>query len=60
MRIVAAILLLAVVGFCVFGFMATFEPLDRSTQLFWRTAYGVVGVVCLAAAVWTLRPRKQK
>jgi hypothetical protein len=52
MKLLAAILssvfLLAVASFCVFGFMATFEPTDRTTEfLAFRIGYAVVGVGCL-------------
>ncbi len=52
MRLLVAILgsvfLLAVAGFCVFGFLATFEPTDRTAE-FWafRIGYAVVGIGCL-------------
>lgn len=46
--ILASLLLLAVAAFCLFGFMATFEPTDRTAE-FWafRIGYAVVGVGCL-------------
>lgn len=47
-----------VLAFCVFGFMATFEPLDASTQFTWRVIYGLVGLVCLGGLVVLLLPRK--
>jgi hypothetical protein len=52
MRLLVAILgslfLLAVAGFCVFGFLATFEPTDRTAEfLAFRIGYGVVGIGCL-------------
>ncbi len=54
MKLLAAILgsvfLLAVAAFCVFGFMATFEPTDRTTEfLAFRIGYAVIGVGCLVA-----------
>ncbi len=56
-----ALLLLGVTAFCVFGFMATFEPLDASIQLTWRIVYGMVGITCLGLTVALLRPgRKAK
>jgi len=59
-RVIAVIALLAVAGFCVFAFMATFEPLDASTQLTWRIVYGLVGLASLAGAIWLALPRKQR
>jgi len=38
----------------VFGFLATFEPLERSVQLAWRRAYFAAGVAALAGMVWAL------
>ena len=58
-RILASILLLAVAGFCVFGFMATFEPLDPGAQLVGRIFYGAVGGACVAATVWILVARSR-
>ena len=48
--ILASLPLLAIAAFCVFGFMATFEPTDRTTEfLAFRIGYAVVGVGCLVA-----------
>ncbi|MCB1088257.1 MAG: hypothetical protein KDM63_14505 [Verrucomicrobiae bacterium] len=57
-RIVGATLMLAVMAFCGFGFLATFEPLDASTQLTWRIVYGLVGLACLGGIVALFVPRK--
>ncbi len=39
--------LLAVAAFCVFGFLATFEPSDNATQFIaFRIGYSVIGVGC--------------
>lgn len=53
MRIVAAIIgsliLLPIAAFCVFGFMATFEPTDRpGVFMAFRVGYTVIGLGCLA------------
>jgi hypothetical protein len=46
--ILGALLLLALAAFCVFGFLATFEPTDRTAQfLAFRIGYTVVGLSCL-------------
>jgi hypothetical protein len=49
--LVAAIgcsLLLAVAAFCLFGFLASFEPTDRSGQFLpFRVGYALVGVSCI-------------
>ena len=56
MKIVLAffgsLLLLAVAAFCLFGFLATFEPTDRPGQfLAFRVGYAVVDIACLAGAI---------
>ncbi len=43
-----SLLLLAVAAFCVFGFLATFEPTDNA--LAFRIGYTVIGVGCLVGA----------
>lgn len=46
--IVGSLLLLAVVAFCLFGFLATFEPTTNTTQFkAFRIGYSVIGVGCL-------------
>lgn len=50
--VVMSLLLLAVAAFCLFGFLATFEPTDRPGQfLAFRIGYTVVGVGCLGGIV---------
>ncbi len=56
-RILFALLLLAVAGFCVFGFMATYEPPADVNRLL-RVIYGVVGIGCVAGAAWLAKPRR--
>ena len=52
LTVVASLLLLAVAAFCLFGFLATFEPTDSPGRfLAFRIGYGVVGVGCLAGIV---------
>lgn len=58
-RMIAVATLLAVAGFGIFGFMATFELLDASTQLTWRLFHGVGILASLAAAVLVTLPRKK-
>ena len=58
-RVAVALLLLAVAGFCVFGFLTTFEPLERSTQIVFRIFYSVAFLACLASIVWLARPKKK-
>jgi len=59
-RIIAVIALVAVAGFCAFGFMATFEPLAASTQLTWRVIYGLVGLASLAGGLCVGLLRKRQ
>ncbi len=58
-RLLLALVLLALVAFCAFGFLATFEPLDRSTQVTWRLIHGFGGGLCLLGAGWLAWPRKR-
>ena len=50
--VVGSILLLAVASFCLFGFLATFEPTD-TPGMFWafRIGYAVVGIGCVVGAI---------
>jgi hypothetical protein len=58
MRIGTMVILMAVLAFCVFGFMATFEPMDATRKFVMRGLYGVVGLVCLITIIWAARPQK--
>lgn len=49
-RLLTAIILLGVVAFCVFGFLATFEPLPPATQWTWRAIYAAVGLASMVGA----------
>ncbi len=45
----SAIGLLVVGAFCVFGFMATFEPTNEPSRFMaFRVGYAVIGLGCLA------------
>lgn len=46
-RVIAALVLVLLWLFCVYGFAATFEPLDRDVQITWRILYSAVGLACL-------------
>jgi len=43
LRIVCTVCLAGTLFFCIFGFLATFEPGDRSTMITYRLIYGSVG-----------------
>ena len=45
---IGSLLLLAVAAFCVFGFLATFEPTDNA--IVFRVGYTVIGIGCLVGA----------
>jgi hypothetical protein len=53
-RILFAVALLLVTAFCVYGFLASFEP---PSFLIIRIGYAVLGMGCLIAAFWFLRQR---
>ena len=57
MKLLLTLVCLAVAGFCVFGFMATFEPLEGTSVLAWRIGYGAAGLASLACifSVWRTR-----
>lgn len=59
LRTLAVLAMLPILAFCVFGFIATFEPLSPSTQILWRVIYGLTGLACVGGIVRSLRPRKQ-
>ena len=50
---------LGVFAFCIFGFLATFEPLDPITQITWRAIYGITGLGSIAAILALLKPEKK-
>lgn len=58
-RIVTVVFLLIVAGFCAFGFLATFEPLEGAAPILLRVVYGVAVIACLAQIVWLARPKKR-
>lgn len=46
--ILGSIFLLSVSAFCIFGFLATFEPTDNPNQFMaFRIGYIVIGLGCL-------------
>jgi hypothetical protein len=49
-----AMLLLAA-AFCIYGFVASFEP--GPNHFYWRIGYAAMGLGCLAAAAWMARRR---
>jgi hypothetical protein len=59
-RIIAALALLAIAGFCVVGFLAAFEYTEAARRLPWQIGYGVLGLVCLGSLLMLLRPRDRR
>ncbi len=58
-RVVLALMLLAVLGFCVFGFLATWEYTEASRRLPWQLGYGAVAGGCVLGALFVWRgPRR--
>lgn len=50
--ILGSLFLLLVAAFCVFGFLATFEPTTNSGQFMaFRIGYSVVGLGCIVGVV---------
>ena len=57
----ALVCLLAVIlSFCVFGFLATFEPNPPSTQWTWRLIYGSTALLSALGSIrlWKVAHRK--
>lgn len=60
-RLLWCLPLMVVAGFCVFGFIATFEPMPRIAQWSWRAAYVCAGAGSVFAIGWLwLKPRRQR
>ena len=58
LRILLTAALAGVFLFCIFGFLATFEPGEASTMMAFRVGYGIAGVLALFGLVTVWR-RKQ-
>ena len=61
LRLLMTGLLLGVLVFCVFGFMATYETMRTVVRWTWRVIYAVAGLSTLAgiAAAWRGRQQTQ-
>jgi len=57
MKWIVAIVCLLIGGFCIFGFLATFEP--TANAIAFRMGYTAIGLACLAGIAFTLIPRKE-
>tara|TARA_B100001250_G_scaffold381936_1_gene374657 strand:+ start:163 stop:390 length:228 start_codon:yes stop_codon:yes gene_type:complete len=54
-----ALPLLGLFAFCIFGFLATFEPLDPITQMTWQAIYAIAGLGAISAILFMLKPEKK-
>ena len=54
-RLVLAIFLTAATLFCVFGLLATLEPIPAVTQWSWRGIYGLILVGNIAGLIHLIR-----
>jgi len=51
----SSLLLLIVAAFCLFGFLATFEPTGNESEfMIFRIAYAVIGIACLAGLCFVI------
>lgn len=52
LAIIGSLLLFAVVAFCVFGFLATFEPTNNPGQFMaFRIGYAIIGLGCVTGVI---------
>jgi hypothetical protein len=58
MRLAFIFISLIVLAFCLYGFAATFEPMNATTQWTWRVVYGLIGSACMGQLVWAAWTRK--
>ena len=56
MKWVAASVCLLIVGYCVFGFMATFEP-GLTHKFAFRMGYAALGITCAIGIIRLLSQR---
>lgn len=50
--VIGSLLLLAIAAFCLFGFLATFEPSDTpGVFMAFRIGYAIGGVACLVGMI---------
>ena len=50
--------LLAIIAFCVFGFLASYEYVEASRRLPWQLGYGTGGAVSLISMILLWRFRR--
>jgi len=54
-RLFASLVLVSLAGFCLFGFLATYEPVDPASAARWRLVWGTVGGLSVLGLLGTLR-----
>jgi hypothetical protein len=54
-RLISGVMLFGISAFCVFGFLASFEP---GVGMMWKVGYGLLGCFCLTGVVWLLVRRR--
>ena len=58
LRVILSLAIACLAGFSIFGFMATFEPLDPDTQMTWRVIYVALFVGSIIGMILLNRRRK--
>ncbi len=51
-RLLLSLPLMVVAGFCLFGFVGTFEPMPRVEQWLWRAVYLCSGSASVLTICW--------
>lgn len=54
-RIALTMAFLGILSFCLFGFLASFEP-SPASRWGWRVPYSIIGLSCVLAVVWLWKP----
>ena len=59
-RLLLSLPLVIAAGYCLFGFVATFEPMPPVAQWLWRAAYFFAGIGSVFTIAWLwLKPSHQ-
>jgi len=58
-RALAALVLIGLALFSIYGFLASYEYSEAAKRLPWQIGYGALGLVCLSGVVVVLRPRRR-
>ena len=58
LRLTLSLLLGALACFSIFGFMATFEPLDQASRMTWRAVYIVLCIASVTGLFMLNLPRR--